>query len=496
MRVFIASLITETNSFAPFPTGQSAYGERGIRRDASMDRDASGSPLAIWRTRSEAAGWTVAESISAFAQPAGNTVRSVYEGLRDTILSDLRDAGPIDIVLLFLHGAMIADGYDDCEGDLVTRVRALLPGSVIGVEIDPHCHLTDAMLRHADVIVIFKEYPHIDGAERAEEVFDICRRTASGQVSPVAAMADTRMVGFYPTFHSPMREIVADLRAAEQRPGVLSASIAHGFPWGDVADVGTRALVYADGDTDLATREALAIAGRLYAERDALLLHLPGIPEALDRAAASEGRVVLGDYSDNAGGGAPGDSTFFLRAMVARGLRDAAIGAFHDPAVARICADAGVGARFPVRLGGKAGPASGDPVDLEVEVMAVAPEHRQSAFGNSAPMGLSVWLRHGGIDILVNSIRQQVYGTDAFSGCGIDLQAKRLIVVKSSTHFEAEFQPLADLLLKVVSPGALRMDFESFRYSKRDGHYHPRVADPWAGQGRPAASVHSRSRPT
>lgn len=494
MHVFIASLATETNSFAPFPTGRAAYEENGVVRDASRRTDAFGSlPLAVWRRRSEAEGYAVSEGTAAFAQPAGNTVRAVYEELRDLILADLARAGSVDMVLLALHGAMIADGYDDCEGDLIGRARQAVPDAVIGVEIDPHCHLTNAMLRHADVVVIYKEYPHVDTAERAEEVFDLCHRTALRRIAPVAAMVDTRMIGFYPTLQSPMREIVAGLRAAEARPGVLSASIAHGFPWGDVADVGTRTLVYADGDAVLARAEALAIAERLYAERDTLLLRLPGIPEALDRAAASHGRVVLGDYSDNAGGGAPSDSTFFLRAMIERGVSGAAIGAFHDPMVAAICADAGEGARLRIRLGGKSGPASGDPLDLDVEVLAVRPEHTQSALGRIAPMGLSVALRHRDIDILVNTIRQQVCGTDAFTGCGIDLSGKRLVIVKSSTHFEAEFQPIADTLLKVASPGALNLDFSTFPYTKRDGHYHPRVADPWVGAGRPAAAVYARA---
>jgi microcystin degradation protein MlrC len=180
---------------------------------------------------------------------------------------------------------MVADGYDDCEGDLLARVRALLPQAVMGVELDLHCHLTASMLRAADLLITVKEYPHIDARERAVELFDLCRRTALGEIRPVAAMVDTHMVGAYPTFAEPMKSIVAELRGLETQPGLLSASIAHGFPWADVADVGTRVLVYADASADQATVAALAVARRLYSARHMLRPQFPDIATALAQAA-------------------------------------------------------------------------------------------------------------------------------------------------------------------------------------------------------------------
>lgn len=494
MRVFIASLATETNTFAPFPTGRTAFEENGISRDASRAGASIGSAaMAVYRNRAEAAGGEVIESLTAFAQPGGRTVRRVYEALRDEILDDLAAAGNVDIVLLSLHGAMVADGYDDCEGDLIERVRARFPGAVIGVELDLHCHLTRLMVERADVIIPFKEYPHIDAAARAEELWDICHRAWLGEVRPVAALVDTYVIGIYPTFDPPMADIVASLHAAEGRAGVLSASIAHGFPWADVADVGTRVLVYTDGDADLAAAEAMVIAERLYAERRELQPVFIDVETALDRAGSLNGRVVLGDYSDNPGGGGPGDSTFFLRALVARDAQAAAIGCFHDPAVARIAADAGVGAVIDIRLGGKSGPASGDPIDLRVTVMEVRDPHSQQVFDTRMSMGLTVWLRHGEIDILVNTLRSQVFGTDLFTGIGIDLEAKRLIVVKSSTHFEAGYRPIADHLWPVVSPGALSLDFAHLSYTKVDPDYFPRIEDPWSRRGKPSPLIVRRS---
>ena len=429
--LFIASLMTETNSFAPFPTGRAAFEENVVTKQASHEPQViAGGAMAMLRQRGEALGYEVIESLSAFAQPGGPTVRSVYEAYRDEILADLAAAGPVDMVILLLHGAMIADGYDDCEGDILQRVRALRPDAVIGVEIDPHCHLTEAMLTNATVFVIFKEYPHIDVIDCADQLFGLCHRTRLGEIRPVAALVDVHMVSLYPTFHPPMSDIVALQRHIETEPGVLVANIGHGFPYGDVAETGTRTLVYTDGDTDLAGQHALVLARRMYAERQALTPRYPTIAEALDRAGAHNGCVVLGDYADNAGGGAPSDSTFFLREMVARGSEHAVIGCFHDPAVAQMCADAGVGARLAVRLGGKSGPASGDPIDLMVEVMGVEPNHSQAVFGSRMGMGLAVWLRHKGIDILVNTIRSQPFNTDLFTGIGITLDGVAVMLAE------------------------------------------------------------------
>ena len=495
MRVFIASLATETNTFAPFPTGMAGFEEYGVVKDASVrEGSALGKPMRVFRELAQAAGDEVVESLSAFAQPSGRTVRAVYERLRDDILADLAAAGEIDLVLLALHGAMVADGYDDCEGDILGRVRALAPAAAIGAVLDLHCHITEKMIEAADVIIPVKEYPHIDFGERAGELFAICRSTALGEAAPVAAMVDTRMIGFYPTFDPPMKEVVAELRAAENKPGILTAGIGHGFPWGDVSDVGTRVLIYDDGTGAAAGREAMAIARRLYGLRHELAPNFPDIPTSLERARGLNGRTVVGDFSDNPGGGAPGDSTFFLRALVERGASDVVLGAIHDPAVAAICAEAGVGAKLDIRLGGKAGPSSGDPLDLSVEVKAASEAHSQGVFGGRQKLGRSVWLRSGGIDIVVASIRTQVFEPDAFTGLGIDLTGKRLVVVKSSAHYQAGFQAGADHLWHVATPGALSLDFAAMPYTKRDGDYFPRIDDPWARLGEPSPRIFRSGR--
>jgi len=483
--VFAAGLQSETNTFAPWPTGLKAYEETGIRRGAAVLQGSGPDheTAQLWARLCERDGHEFTPGLFAWAQPSGPTVQSVYEGFRDEILAPLRANGRFDVVLLFLHGAMVATACDDCQADLVRHVREVVgDDAVIGVELDPHCHLGQGLIDAADAVVIMKHYPHDDYLARGEELYEICLAKARGEVTPTAALFDCRMVGFYPTTQEPMISLVERFKAAEREPGVLSVSFAHGFPWGDTPETGSKMLVITDGDAGRAAALAEALGREVYAQRDTLLPRFPGIEAALDEAAATPGRIVLADTADNAGGGAPGDSTALLRAMLARRAERAALGAIWDPVTALACADAGVGATLNVRLGGKCGPASSDPLDVTATVRGIAEDFRQSGLGTSKTrMGLSVWLRIDGVDVVVNSIRTQVFCPDAFTGLGIDLADKRIVAVKSSQHFQGGFAPIADRIIRVATPGAIQMDFAAINYvKKRDLSFFPRVADPLA----------------
>ena len=262
-RVFIGALGTETNQFVPFPTGLRGYQEHGIwRGDATRHAPTNfTAPVHVWRREAEKRGWTVIEGLSTFAAPSGTTVRSVYEGFRDEILAGVKAAMPLDAVLINVHGAMVADGYDDCEGDLLARIRAIVgPDVAIGAEFDLHCHLSALMLDSADVLVGYKEYPHTDTMERAEELFAIIADTVEGKVKPVMARYDCRMIAQYRTSVPPISEFVVRMKSLEGKDGILSVSLSHGFSFADVEDVGTRSLVVADGD--MAKAEKLAEAAR------------------------------------------------------------------------------------------------------------------------------------------------------------------------------------------------------------------------------------------
>lgn len=483
MRIFTAGIVTETNTFAPWPTGERGFAQGGMwHGDASASGQTPQNLVArLWRDEAARDGHDFTESLFAVAEPSGPTVQSVYEAMRDEILADIRHKGPFDVVLLLLHGAMVATECDDCEADLVARVRAIVgPDAAIGVELDPHCHLSQALLDVADAVILMKEYPHTDFLPRAEELYRLCVAKAAGELAPTSHIFDCRMVGFYPTTNEPMAGLLARMRAAEQRPGVLSVSFAHGFPWGDTFDTGSKMLAITNDDPALAAEVAESLGREAYARRAALLPRFPGIEAALDLAAATPGRVVVADTADNAGGGAPSDNMALLLAMLRRGVKDAALGSIWDPIAARNCADAGVGARLTLRLGGKCGPASGDPADLDVVVKAVREAHDQAGLGDSrVAMGLSVWLAIDGIDVVVGSIRTQTFAPDAFTGLGIGLGDKRLIAVKSSQHFQGHFAPLADKIIACATPGAIQMNFAEIPYVKRrDLNYFPRVADP------------------
>jgi microcystin degradation protein MlrC len=378
------------------------------------------------------------------------------------------------MVVLGLHGAMVADGCDDCEGALLEQVRAIVgPGVVVGAELDPHNHLSDAMVRNADLLISFKEYPHTDVLERAYELVDLCEAQVLGRVRPVASVVDCEMLAVVHTTRQPARGFVDRLQALEGRDGVLSISVTHGFPWGDVAEMGTKVLVYTDANADAGGARGAALARRLADEliglRAALAAPMPGIDAALDEAlAAPEFPVVIADGADNPGGGAAGDSTFILRRLLERGIGGAALGPLWDPGAVRIAFDAGVGAQLPLRIGGKVGPMSGDPLDAVWHVRALCRDMMMSGLsGTTMPLGDCALVETAGVQVVLISRRNQAMGTDVFTQLGCDLAARRLIVVKSSQHFYAAFSKVARHVIYAAAPGTVTTDLHSLDYRKR-----------------------------
>ena len=471
MRIFTAGIATETNTFAPLPTGLAAFREGGYYPAGTHPPHLTLFSGPLWAARQRAAeqGWTVLEGLVTHAQPGGVTTRHAWQTLRDELLADLRAALPVQVVLLGLHGAMVADGCDDCEGELLREVRAIVgPGVVVGAELDPHHHLSEAMLAHADVLVSFKEYPHTDVLERAHELVTLCAATAAGRVRPTVGVADTGMISIVHTTRQPARGFVDRLQALEGKDGVLSISVTHGFPWGDVADMGTKVFVYTDGNPAKAQALARQLADELVAMRDALQPVQPGIDDALDQAlAAPAGPVVLADGADNPGGGAAGDSTFILRRLLDRDVQAAALGPLWDPQAVRLAFEAGVGATLPLRLGGKTSPLSGDPVDATCRVLALRPDMVMTGLADTpTPLGDCALVQCGGVQVVLITRRSQAMGTDLFTQLGCDLAAMRVVVVKSSQHFYASFSKVASRVIYVAAPGSVTSDLDSLPYLK------------------------------
>ena len=368
MRMFVASLATETNTFSPLPVDRSAF-ERAFYAPPGKHPTTPtlcSAPVVAARNRAKSGGITLIEGTATWSEPAGLVSRGAYESLRDEILGQLRAAMPVDIALFGLHGSMVADGYDDTEGDLLARAREIVgPQAIVGAEYDMHCHMTEKRVAAANISILFKEFPHTDFAARAEELVDIAIRAARGEIRPVSALFDCRTLDHaFMTSHPKGRAFVDRIQAMEGTDGVLSISLGHGFTPADVPDVGNKVLVHTDGDAAKAKALAARI-GREFIEfgRSGVPAHVkPG--NVLAVAGETSGQpVVFADRWDNPGGGVPGDGTIMIEELLRHPDVPSAVGVLWDPIAVELCRAAGRGAKLWLRIGGKATPISGRPVD-------------------------------------------------------------------------------------------------------------------------------------
>ncbi|MEZ4524029.1 MAG: M81 family metallopeptidase [Thermomicrobiales bacterium] len=255
MKLFMAGWATETNTFSPMPTFDGSFVERTLDQvrpdNFSLDNIAGAPPPVIWDAMARERGWEVSEHpVYRFATPSGLVVRAAYERHRDEIMESLREAMPVDAVLLALHGGSVADGYDDPEGDIITRAREIVGADVpIGVELDPHTNLGQGMLA-ADVLEFYKEYPHTDVAERAVDLFQVIADAAEGKTKPTMATYECRMVSVFQTPVEPLRSFIDGYSSLEGEDGVLTLSICQGFPYSDVPIGGVHMVVVTDGDRE------------------------------------------------------------------------------------------------------------------------------------------------------------------------------------------------------------------------------------------------------
>ena len=466
MRAFTATLGTETNTSSPIPTGWRAFEDTMLWRPGQhpdQPTEATG-PLWACRRRARDSGWSVVEGTCAYAMPGGPVPEPVYEALRDEILEQLRKALPVDIVALGLHGAMVADRTEDCEGDLLMHVRAMVgPEVAVGAELDCHAHLTQRMQDMADVLVFFKEYPHTDYVECGEQLLDLLEGTRRGQVRPVMHARHCHMTAGFPTRTPPVKAFVQRMREHE-RGTVLSVSLVHGFAGADVPDVGAQVLVVTDGDAALACRLSDELAHEVFAMREALRARRLPMEDGLTQALAHPVRpVILADVDDNPGGGAAGDNTEVIRLLLGRGVQDACVGPLWDPVAVRMCFDAGVGARLALRIGGKVGEDSGAPLDVKATVTALRENHAQQVGGVLAPLGDCAAIAFQGIEVVLCSIRDQAYDPSLFAGLGIDCTRRRFIVLKSAQQFRIGFDAVSEHVFTLRRPAPGGAVFQRIR---------------------------------
>lgn len=487
MKVFAAGLSQENNTFSSEITGLNDFivvKHSDIEKGRYHFNDIE--PFGVWQRNALADNHEFIFSLSADATPSGIVDRTTYEDLRDEILCDLNAAGPMDIILLSLHGAMIAEGYDDCEGDILSRVRRQVgPDVVIAVELDLHCHMTKQMMAEADIIITYKEYPHVDISARAEELYQLAIATKNSDISPTMALFDCKMMGMYPTTGPDLRCFIDDLFELEKQEGVLSASFIHSFPWGDVEAAGSKMLVITDNDQPLAESLARELGLRVFSLRHRISFKSLPMDDALTLALAHKSKpVVVADQSDNPGCGAPGDATYVLRWLLDHGVRNVAMAIFYDSEVVDQARAAGEGATLTLRLGGKMGPASGDPIELVARVDAISENYthiwpQQSGEAIKWYCGNVTALSCQGIDIVVSSERCQCFSPSIFEDLGIDPTQKRLLIPKSIQHFHGAFAPIAAEIIYMAAPGAVVPIMQDIPYRKMPtGDKFPWVENP------------------
>jgi microcystin degradation protein MlrC len=487
-RIYAAAIGTETNTFSPVPTGLSNFlgpyhFTPGHAPDVPHHYTA---PLHAARRRAKQENFTLIEGSGYGTEPSGTCAKAAYEHMRDTLLAEMKAAMPLDGVLLGMHGAFVAEGYDDVEGDILQRARKIVgPKCVIGVELDPHCHLTKKRVSLADIIILYKEYPHTDFMPRAEELLTIVLKTIRGEIKPVASLYDCRMIAFFPTTMEPTRGFVDRMQALEGKDGVLSVSLGHGFPHADVPEMGTRVLVYTDNNRKAGDALAARLGQEIVSLRGTFSPPLMSIRQALKAAGGTDtkkGPVVIAEPADNAGGGSASDNTLWIQALIKNGVKNCAVAPLWDPQAVRFAQSVGVGAKLRLRIGGKTSELSGKPVDTEVEVIGLAKDGRQSFGDAKSYMGDMAALRIGGeLDVVCLSHRTQAFGLELFELVNINPRKKALIVVKSAQHFHAAYGPIASRVLYSETQGPSTQRYQNHAYQRVQRPMYP--LDKAAGAG-------------
>jgi microcystin degradation protein MlrC len=483
MRILTGGVCHETSTFAATPTTLADFeqgfglfrGEEILQRFRGANTCTGG-----FIDGAREHGVELAPLLWTFAYPGGLIRREDYESLKqeffDRLRADEAQHGPAAGALIDLHGAMVVEGIDDADGDFLAAVRhALGPDRPIVVTTDLHANHTRRRAELADAIIGYDTYPHIDMAERGREAAALIARTLRGEVRPVTAIHPLPLfwsTACQVTAHPPMDEVLRRVHAAEQRPGVLSATIATGFPWADVPDVGASVLAVTDDDAALAQSVADELGAWIWENRRRW--HKP--PMSVREALAEGERlgrypIILADHADNTGGGTPGDSTEILRTFLELDLRDALILYIVDPEAAEAAHRAGAGTRLEIAVGGKSDPRQGPPVMMNVEVMAVS----DGAFTYDGPMyagltgnmGRSAWLRQNGVSVVVVTAREQPLGPAFARTLGIDCATMKYIALKSAAHFRASFEPIAGAIYNVDAEAIHTHDVARLPYRRR-----------------------------
>ncbi len=412
------------------------------------------------------------------ATPSGFVTKEAFDTVAGLMLEAIDKGGPIDAILLQLHGAMVCEHTPDGEGSLLRVIRDKVgPKVPIGVTLDLHANVTHAMAHHADVMVSYRTYPHIDTYEIATECADLIARTLVGEIHPTVTLAQGVMIDGLDhgrtTTPGPMTEALAMASEMAKAPGVHSVSVLAGFAKADIPDVGPSALVVGEGHDPRYREMATQIMTFAWETRHRTSL-IPLMAAEAVRIAKEKGRigapVVIADYADNPGGGGYTDSMGLVKAMIDAGLESAAMSAICDPDAAQACHKAGVGARIRLAVGGKIDPLFGPTIEAEGTVTAIGDGRFRiegpMQNGVMVDMGPSAVFKVGGVEIVIASKRYQNYCLGFFSSLGIDPRQRAVLGVKSMQHFRAAYQPIAsEVLIVDEGNGITSNDISKLPYS-------------------------------
>jgi microcystin degradation protein MlrC len=476
MKLVLAMMMHETNTFSPVPTRLDRFlpTDSGGISDADRYRGTN-TGLGAYIGLAEERGLEYVIPLAASAPPSGPVAADTYRHMVEAIEEAV--AAGCDAVLLDLHGAMVAETTEDGEGDLLESLRRIAPDVPIGVTLDMHTNLTDKMVANCTAMAGYKTYPHVDIARIGRRVGEIILDTLEGKLSPVMAwgnlpvLAATLRMG---SDDEPMKSLQAMTEKAESE-GCLAATLFGGFPLADIHDAGVSAVVVTNADGVRAASVKDALLAAAWDRRKDLLYRAEPLEESVARAKALEdGPIVLLDHADNCASGGTQDVMTVVAEVMRQGLRDVAVGAICDPQAVEEMAAAGVGAQVTVELGGKLDMPSiglkGHPLEVKGTVRALT----DGRFVVSGPMGTGLRvemgttavLDTGEIQLVVISRHQEPYDLGLFRSVGIEPTEKRYLLLKSRIHYRAAFKPIARHIVECQGEGVTTSDMGRFRFEK------------------------------
>ncbi len=477
MRVVIAMMKHETNTFSPVPTPITRFGNGGPEWDgqALAAYEKTATPMGAFIDLARAEGAEIVTPVAAEAWPSGPVEDAAFARLSDAIAEEV-DKG-CDLILLDLHGAMVTESHEDGEGELVARLRGLAPETPIAVALDLHGNLSDKIVDNADVVTGFKTYPHTDMYETGELAGRIAFKALKGGCRPAMAWGNRPMLPHIMrqgSADSPMRELIAAARQAEAE-GALAVSVFGGFPHADIHDAGISVVAVTDGDADGARAICDSILDRAWKNRHGFVYRSEPAAEAVARAAKlAEGPVLMLDHCDNCGSGGTQDVMTVLGEILRQGLEDVAAFAIHDPQAVDAMMEAGIGAEVTVDLGGKLDmPAIGkvgEPLSVTGRVKLLSDGQytiRGPMYtGVTVGMGRTAVLDTGKVEIVVIERHHEPWDLGCLQSLGIEPAAKRFIMLKSRVHWRAGFWPVVRHVVECAGLGVTTSDYGQLKFRR------------------------------